>query len=134
MQDPDGEWREDVLAALDFVVEAARAHGIRVMLSFADNWKYIGEAPLHEYSADVSKSRKPKFTRPSLLRYVRAAMKEDVEQKEGGRWEGNKYPGGAHADPVYTAGMNACADRVLSIALKPCGTIAWPRIFANPGC
>ena len=44
VQEPDGEWREDVLAALDFVVEAARAHGIRVMLSFADNWKYIGEA------------------------------------------------------------------------------------------
>lgn len=44
-QDADGQWREDVLEALDFVIEAARAHGLRVMLSFADNWKYLGKAP-----------------------------------------------------------------------------------------
>ena len=44
-QDIDGEWREDVLEALDFVIETARAHGLRVMLSFADNWKYLGDAP-----------------------------------------------------------------------------------------
>ncbi|KAK9847784.1 hypothetical protein WJX84_007661 [Apatococcus fuscideae] len=44
-QDADGEWRDDVLEALDFVIEAARSHGLRVMLSFADNWKYLGGVP-----------------------------------------------------------------------------------------
>ena len=46
LQDADGEWRDDVLEALDFVIEAARSHGLRVMLSFADNWKYLGETDL----------------------------------------------------------------------------------------
>lgn len=37
-----GDIQQEPLEALDFVMETARKHGLKVMLSFADNWKFLG--------------------------------------------------------------------------------------------
>lgn len=43
MQVQPGEYNTDALEAMDYVLEAARKAGMKVMLSFADNWKLRGE-------------------------------------------------------------------------------------------
>ena len=44
MQTRPGEYNLDVLEALDFVLDTARDVGLKVMLSFADNWKFLGKS------------------------------------------------------------------------------------------
>ena len=39
-----GSFNSDALEAMDFVMETARKLGMKVMLSFADNWKFLGAA------------------------------------------------------------------------------------------
>ena len=41
-QDGPGLYNDDVWEALDRVLDEARRAGLKVMLSFLDNWKYIG--------------------------------------------------------------------------------------------
>ena len=43
IQEAPGQYNEDVWEALDRVLDEARRAGLKVMLSFLDNWKYIGE-------------------------------------------------------------------------------------------
>lgn len=38
-----GVFNENTFKALDWLLDEARRHGLRVILSFADNWKYPGE-------------------------------------------------------------------------------------------
>ena len=42
-QDGPGLYNDDAWEALDRVLDEARRAGLKVMLSFLDNWKYIGE-------------------------------------------------------------------------------------------
>ncbi|KAK9820359.1 hypothetical protein WJX72_009412 [[Myrmecia] bisecta] len=42
LQASPGMYNEDVFEGLDFIVEEARLHGLRVIISFADNWKLAG--------------------------------------------------------------------------------------------
>lgn len=42
MQVGPGQYEQDALEAMDFVMETARKLGMKVMLSFADNWKFQG--------------------------------------------------------------------------------------------
>lgn len=46
MQVKPGEYNSDALEMLDFLMETARGLGMKVMLSFADNWKWQGRHPL----------------------------------------------------------------------------------------
>ena len=46
-QSSPGEFNENTFRALDWLLDEARLHGLRVVLSFIDNWKYPGKAPLH---------------------------------------------------------------------------------------
>ncbi len=43
VQEAPGQYNDDVWEALDRVLDEARRAGLKVMLSFLDNWKYIGE-------------------------------------------------------------------------------------------
>jgi hypothetical protein len=43
-QDGPGRYNEEVWQALDRVLEEARRAGLKVILSFLDNWKYLGAA------------------------------------------------------------------------------------------
>ena len=36
-------FNENTFRALDWLLDEARLHGLRVVLSFIDNWKYPGE-------------------------------------------------------------------------------------------
>lgn len=45
-QDGPGKYNDDVWEALDRVLDEARRAGLKVMLSFLDNWKYIGALQL----------------------------------------------------------------------------------------
>ena len=40
-----GVFNEGTLRALDWLLDEARLHGLRVILSFCDNWKYPGAPP-----------------------------------------------------------------------------------------
>lgn len=42
LQTSPGSFNNDALEAMDFVMETARKLGMKVMLSFADNWKFQG--------------------------------------------------------------------------------------------
>ena len=42
MQIAPGVYNDEALEAMDFVLERARLLGLKIMLSFADNWKYQG--------------------------------------------------------------------------------------------
>ncbi len=42
-QDGPGKYNEEAWEALDRVLDEARRAGLKVMLSFLDNWKYAGE-------------------------------------------------------------------------------------------
>ena len=49
-QDGPGLYNDDAWEALDRVLDEARRAGLKVMLSFLDNWKYIGEpSPLYQH-------------------------------------------------------------------------------------
>lgn len=48
LQKRPGEYNVDVLEALDFVMDTARELGMKVMLSFADNWKFLGQSLCNE--------------------------------------------------------------------------------------
>lgn len=39
-QDEPGNYNDNTFKALDYILNEARKHGIRVILSFVDNWKY----------------------------------------------------------------------------------------------
>ncbi|GMH44902.1 hypothetical protein BSKO_12859 [Bryopsis sp. KO-2023] len=39
-QEKPGHYEEETFKALDYILDEARKHGIRVILSFIDNWKY----------------------------------------------------------------------------------------------
>lgn len=39
-QTAPGQYDENGLKALDYVIDSARRHGIKLVLSFIDNWKY----------------------------------------------------------------------------------------------
>ena len=39
-QTAPGQYDENGLKALDYVIDSARRHGIKLILSFIDNWKY----------------------------------------------------------------------------------------------
>ena len=43
LQESAGVYNEVTFRALDWLLDQASRHGIRVILSFADNWKYPGE-------------------------------------------------------------------------------------------
>ena len=45
LQDGPGRYNEESWAALDRVLEEARRAGLKVILSFLDNWKYLGAPP-----------------------------------------------------------------------------------------
>ena len=42
LQTSPGSFNNDALEAMDYVMETARKLGMKVMLSFADNWKFQG--------------------------------------------------------------------------------------------
>ena len=44
-QDGPGKYNEEAWEALDRVLEEARRAGLKVILSFLDNWKYLGAGP-----------------------------------------------------------------------------------------
>lgn len=44
-QESPGVFNEVTFRALDWLLDEARRNGIRIILSFADNWKYPGAAP-----------------------------------------------------------------------------------------
>ena len=52
-QDGPGKYNDDVWEAMDRVLDEARRAGLKVMMSFLDNWKYDGalhirsSAPVH---------------------------------------------------------------------------------------
>ena len=46
VQNRPGEYNLEVLAAMDFVLDTARSLGLKVMLSFADNWKFLGRSAM----------------------------------------------------------------------------------------
>jgi endo-1,4-beta-mannosidase len=43
VQDGPGKYNEEAWEALDRVLDEARRSGLKVMLSFLDNWKYAGQ-------------------------------------------------------------------------------------------
>ena len=42
LQDGPGKYNDDAWEAMDRVLDEARRAGLKVMLSFLDNWKYNG--------------------------------------------------------------------------------------------
>ena len=58
MQESPGVFNEVTFRALDWLLDEARRHGIRVILSFVDNWKYPGALGLGFEVYD------PKFQKP----------------------------------------------------------------------
>lgn len=42
-QEGPGKYNEEAWEALDRVLDEARRVGLKVMLSFLDNWKYAGQ-------------------------------------------------------------------------------------------
>lgn len=44
-QESPGVFNEVTFRALDWLLDEARRHGIRIILSFVDNWKYPGAGP-----------------------------------------------------------------------------------------
>lgn len=46
LQESPGVFNEVTFRALDWLLDEARRNGIRIILSFADNWKYPGAAPV----------------------------------------------------------------------------------------
>ena len=70
-QDGPGLYNEDAWEALDRVLDEARRAGLKVMLSFLDNWKYIGEpgCPCQHHLLQVeARSAKAVLESPRLLR------------------------------------------------------------------
>ena len=43
VQASPGVFNENTFRALDWLLDEARLHGLRVVLSFVDNWKYPGD-------------------------------------------------------------------------------------------
>ena len=42
LQEGPGKYNDDVWEAMDRIIDEARRAGLKVMLSFLDNWKYTG--------------------------------------------------------------------------------------------
>ena len=77
-QDGPGKYNDDVWEALDRVLDEARKAGLKVMLSFLDNWKYIGTyrfpqhstASAHVLSAGLSVDLRNFTTRAGEVSYL----------------------------------------------------------------
>ncbi len=51
LQEGPGKYNDDVWEAMDRVIDEARRAGLKVMLSFLDNWKYTGASLIWDKSA-----------------------------------------------------------------------------------
>ena len=54
LQDGPGKYNDDVWEAMDRVLDEARRAGLKVMLSFLDNWKYNGAVVLWDKANSVT--------------------------------------------------------------------------------